>query len=414
MTGHSHFDRSLSIYSLLSSAHRQGSHELFTRLSRESPVHWDAYAAAWLVAGFPEVRTVLTSPNFSAMRITTGRQSTAPSGSALDRAQEIIARQALFLDGARHDAWRTIIRSVVTPARVDILTPWIRTRITQMIESGTGARRDVVDDLARPLPLEVIGRLLGLPPGDLPAIGPWSDAYTRVVTGFEPERNEDVFEAVVEFADYCAEIVRQRRRIPTDDGAGLLVRGADASGLFDDTDIAANLLMLIAAGHQTTTGLLAGAVLERIGPTFGPLHHRSDGPDEVEDLLTRVSPSRFVGRTVVANTELGGQELLAGQSVLVLLAAANWQLLDAETGSHRATRRSVAFGYGRHHCPGAHIARLECRLILEELFRPDRSPVLLDPEIAWSENVNLPCPQHIPIQLMKGAADHAAERGTSR
>ncbi|HEX4813846.1 MAG TPA: hypothetical protein VFV66_13960 [Nonomuraea sp.] len=400
MTARAHDARSLSMYTLSSRAHRQDARSLFSRLSREAPVHWDPYTGTWLVSGRTEAVTACTAEEFSALRMAKPQQKTASSsaGHAHERVSDVIGRQMLFLDGARHTAWRRIMHHVLAPGRVDALAPWVERRVEQLVDSADTGRLDVVGDLAEPLPLDAIANLLGLPTDHLETVRAWSDAYTRMVTGFQPEPDGRADELIAAFMDYALDLVRHARRTPADSGLRALVDGADATGMFTDADIAANLVMLIAAGHQTTTGFLSGAVLERLHPSFGPLTSAPLSEDEVEELLTRVSPSRFVGRVVTRDTTLGGQRLRAGQAVLILLAAANWSMLDARTPT-AAAGRSIAFGHGRHHCPGSRLARLEGRIVLRRLFGGEHPPVLHDEPVQWSGNVNLPCPLSLRISL---------------
>ncbi|UNO43372.1 cytochrome P450 [Streptomyces sp. MST-110588] len=378
-------DRTLSLYTLSSRTGRQDARSLFSRLSREAPVHWDPYAGTWLVAGRDEAAQVCTGEEYSAVRLSELGRSTVPgpSSDTRDRVGDVLARQALFLDGPAHTTWARIIRHALAPGRIDALAPWIRHKAAELVNAGGKDHLDVTTDLAQPLPLDVIARLFGLPAADLAALRVWSNAYTRIVTGVAPEADPEVYARVAEFTDYARDLVKHRRASPGPDSLSTLIAGADAAATAggtgtDDTDIAANLLMLIAAGHQTTTGFLAGAVLERIRPAWGPLGTGLSREAEVEELLARVSPSRFVGRLVTADTDLGGRRLRAGQSVVVLLAAANWSALTGRTDGGPLPRHS-AFGHGRHRCPGARLARLEGRLVLEHLFGAGRHPTLSHP-----------------------------------
>jgi cytochrome P450 len=394
-------DRSLSIYTLMARSRRQDPMELFLRLSREDPVHWDPYAGVWLISSRSAALQVCTDERFSALRLSgTGSARDAVSDDLRERVHDAIARQALFLDEPAHSRWQRIIRRVLAADRISALGPWIDHRIAELIGESDQGRLDVVGDLASPLPLDVIAHLLGIPVADLSVIRQWSDAYTRIVTGFEPVTDARVFSQVSEFLDYAVDLVRYRRGSPADDGIGVLVEAADALGEFSDLDIASNLIMLVAAGHQTTTGFVSGAVLECLRPRFGPVALDSPGPATVDDLLSRVSPSRFVGRHVTEDVELGGKHLRAGQSALVLLAAINWsERDDSAATTSTAMSRHVAFGLGRHHCPGARLAQLEGRLALTHLFRSGHPPTLLEQTIPWSDNVNLPCPTRVDISL---------------
>ena len=402
---HAASDRALSIYNLSTRERPAKTRELFTRLSTEAPVHWDRYAGTWLISHRAEAMTVCTSPRFRERTFNnddgaiaeacpvTGVTTavTEPSG------REAISRQTLFLGEPLHGAWRPLLRAVLSTARVAALEPWIERRIAQLVGNASLEQLDVVADIARPLPFEVMAHLFGLPPHDLPEIRSWSDAYTRIVTGFAPSDHVQEYECVDRFLAYILRRIHMSRSKPGNDGLSILVGRADKLGIFSDVDIAANLIMLVSAAHQTTTGFIAGAVLETLNPSFGPLPVPPASEEGVEELLARVSPSRFVGRMAAEDTELGSRQLQAGQSVLVLLGAINWHEL-AKSRSARAGS-NVAFGLGRHHCPGARLARLEGRLVLEKLFTAERRPVLHEQSVQWSNNVNLPCPERVLISV---------------
>ncbi|MEU9804464.1 hypothetical protein [Mycobacterium sp. NPDC050853] len=392
------FDRSLSIYSLSSRSRRRTPEELFTELSRDHPVRWDPFASVWLVSRRAEALTVLTDGRFSATRFDHSTDSAADKLSAT--VHDAISRQALFLDGPEHARWQSILRKTLAKKYIDEMGDWIRLRTTQLLDAHGEGEADMLAMLARPLPLDVVGQLLNLPIAQLPALPAWSDAYTTVVTGFEPTIDPATYQLVADFLTYCHRLVDERGHDDTTietDGTARFVRAALAVGVDDRLTIASNLMMLISAGHQTTTGFLATVIAQHAGGRL------SD--DEVEKLLVRISPSRFVGRTVLEDLELGGQQLRAGQSVLVLLAAANWHdSVPVPDSAH------LVFGHGKHFCPGAPLARLESQIVLKALFDGSRHLEQTQSACTWNNNVNLPCPVSVPVRI--STDDHSSGRTT--
>ncbi|MDG4789714.1 cytochrome P450 [Micromonospora sp. WMMD1102] len=387
----------MSILSVL--GRPQAQDDLFLRLNREDPVHWDRYAGLWLVSGRSAVEAVLTDKRFSARRTVKAVTSTASDSSGLRSfVHDAIARQALFLDGPEHARWRRIIHHVLEPARVAALEPWIE-EATRSLLADLPEQFDLVATVARPLPLSVVVRLLGLPISDVGEIQEWSDAYTRLVTGVNPVTDPQTISLVADFLGYAVDVVKLGRSRRGDDAVGRMV---GAAGDATDLDLATNLVMLLAAGHQTTTGFLSAAVLDLLSTA----PQRIPRPDlvaaDVERLLARISPSRFVGRHVVGDVDLDGRSLQAGHSVLVLLAAANWAETNGDGHAGSAHGRHLAFGFGRHRCPGAQLARLESRVVLRRIIADPRGLSLVDESTPWSDNINLPSPMCVRIARRTG------------
>ncbi|HUC55783.1 MAG TPA: hypothetical protein VMA95_00170 [Streptosporangiaceae bacterium] len=301
------------------------------------------------------------------------------------RLGDLLSRQLLFLDQPAHSRLRSLTANALSARRIRGLTGEITALARKACGPPDATELDVVLDVARPVPLAVVARLLGLPSADLAALQVMSDAYTRVITGIDRTTDDATLTALESFIDYALEMVREKRRHPGDDATSELVASADAMGGFDDTDLAANLVMLVASGHQTTSGLIAGAVLGRLGLA----EEHQAGPLDVEMALASITPSRFIGRTATADVWLGDRLIGAGQAVLVLLAAIN----QADIGY----RPHLAFGYGPHRCPGALLARLEWRIVVSELLARWQDAVPATETIRWTSNVNLPCPVNLPI-----------------
>jgi cytochrome P450 len=386
--------RRLSMYRLALRPDAETAKKLFTELAAKDPIHWDPYTSSWLVADYNAARKVLTDPVFSSQhdRLVHPDVFSGQNPSSRDTyIQDVLRRQLLFMDGPKHARLRPLIARALSASRVRRLAPLI-TALSDSACEGKDGRIDVVRDVARPVPLKVVAELLGLEPVGRDLLRRFSDAYTKVITGVDRTIDDNTLNVLAEFVEYALGVIHDKRWHPGDDTVSELVRDADRIGGFDDLDLAANLVMLVAAGHQTTTGLIAGTVAEWMSPSRDiDTQTRLD----VDRVLATISPSRFIGRTALADTVLDGHAIRAGQTVLVLLAAVNWSTVDGHSAH-------LAFGAGAHRCPGALLARLEGQIVLDRLHRRWSAATMDTPEIQWSRNFNLPCPTALPLTLPHG------------
>ncbi|NEA30608.1 cytochrome P450 [Streptomyces sp. SID13031] len=376
--------RELSIYSLTTGDGAGRARELFGALAERGPVHWDPYVAAWLICGVTEVTAVLADDRFSSYR-SAYSHGEAPAAGETDL-NAVAARMLLLKDGADHLRLKRVVQAVLSPRRIKALEPWMRELAAELLPAGSGPM-DFAGTVARDFPLRVLAKLLGIPAADLPMVLAGSDAMTEIVGGLNPTLDEEVHRKARRLHDYALRMVREARANPRDDGTTDFVAAADAAGGFDDADIAANLVMLIASGHQTLPGFLTLSLQDAFAQPDKALR-------PVPDALAHVTPSRFVGRVVTERVELGGCLLETGDAVVVLLAAANWSLPPAEPGK---PLRHLAFGHGRHRCAGAAMAELEAAVMFDRLAAV--CPVTGSGTPTLNTDVNLPALTSQPIEL---------------
>jgi len=374
-------DRRLSLYRLALHPSQEAADELFGSIAAEDPFHWDPYTKTWLVAEREAALRVLDDPAFSSRPHRVAHPDIMQPSSRLG---DMLSRQLLFLDGAAHARLRPLVVRALSGRRIRGLTREITALAEQACGAPDRAVLDVVGDVACPVPMAVIGLLLGLPCTDYDNLRVMSDAYTRLITGIDRTTDDATLTALESFIDFALDVVRCKRRHPADDATSELIAAADRLGGFDDMDLAANLVMLVASGHQTTSGFIAGAVLNRLGPAA----ERRSEPFDVEAALAEVSPSRFIGRTASRDVRINGRLITAGQSVLVLLASVN-RAYASRAAPH------LAFGHGPHRCPGAMLARLEGRLVVNTVLKRCHDAIPGADTVRWSDNINLPRPESL-------------------
>jgi len=261
-----------------------------------------------------------------------------------------------------------------TPRRIARLEPHIQALVDDLLDQvpGTGAW-DFVSRFAGPLPAIVIADMLGVPREDRDRFRTWSTALIQS----NPARGEfgPGLEAAAALYDYFRSFLEERRNHPKDDLMTALVHAEVDGDHLNDDELLGFCLLLLVAGHETTTNLLSNSavVLARHPESRRQLADHSElVPAAVEELLRYDSPVQGLARTLTRPIDLHGQRMNAGDTVLLLFGSANrddWAFPEADCFNiHRAPERQVAFGRGIHFCLGAALARLEARIALEALL----------------------------------------------
>jgi cytochrome P450 len=235
--------------------------------------------------------------------------------------------------------------------------------LDQVQDQGTF---DVIRDLAYPLPATVIGRLLGVPSSDLDALKAWSDAIAGSFT-WAPDTMLAAHGAFVELTDYMEKLID--RGAAQDGVLTAALVDAHNAGFLSRDDMLAQCVMLLFAGHETTTNLIGNGVLALLTHPAELDRLRSEPSlieSAVEELLRFDSPTQATFRTIAEDFELRGQRLRQGDHVLLMLGSANRdpeQFADPDTPNlARRDNRHLAFSQGPHFCLGAVLARLEAKI----------------------------------------------------
>ncbi|HVH19060.1 MAG TPA: cytochrome P450, partial [Myxococcota bacterium] len=226
-----------------------------------------------------------------------------------------------------------------------------------------------------PVPMYTIADLLGVPREDRPHFKRWSDAMIAAGGGL---RSADTDAALVEMLGYFQRILEARRREPRDDLVSTLANAEIDGDRLQDPEILMFCITLLAAGNETTRNLISGGTLllaRHADERRRLLREPGLLPGAVEEMLRWWTPVQSFIRVATADTQLRGREIRAGQVVLLLYASANrdeevWgdEADRFDVARDHTRRRHLAFGFGEHLCLGAPLARLEARVVLEELL----------------------------------------------
>ncbi|HVW16663.1 MAG TPA: cytochrome P450, partial [Solirubrobacteraceae bacterium] len=284
-----------------------------------------------------------------------------------------------------HTRLRGFVKKAFTPRRIASLEPDVREIAMRTIDGfASRGRADLVAELAHELPALVIFRLLGIPDEDVPSVKEWAQSRVLMNFGDRPlAEQEHHARNLVRYWDYCRELVAARLESPQDDLPGELARiYLEGDQTLTVDEIAGLVYGQLTAGHETTTALLSSGlrtlleqreVWERLCADPGLI------PAAVEELVRIGTPVFAWKRVTRAPATVGGVELPAGTKLLLLLGSANRdEAVFPDAGRIDLERdnatRHLAFGLGIHFCLGAPLARLEAKVVLEELTR--RLPTL--------------------------------------
>jgi cytochrome P450 family 142 subfamily A polypeptide 1 len=285
------------------------------------------------------------------------------------------------LDDPQHKRRRNLVNRGFTVRRVRDHEPRLRQLCDELIDAvSERGECDFVADIARWIPMVVIGDLLGIEPGDRGLLLKWSDeivggGHAAEIADAE-ERRAYVRGVAQEYGAYIQGVIEDRRRRPRDDLMTLLVQGEVDGDRLDEIEIHQESLLILIGGDETTRHVMTGGLEQLIRNPEQKRRLIADPsllPSAVEEMLRWVSPIQNMNRTVTRDTELRGQKLREGDRVLLLYPSGN---RDARKFARpevfdvaREPNEHVAFGgFGTHFCLGASLARLELSVLFERLL----------------------------------------------
>ncbi|KAB2342500.1 cytochrome P450 [Actinomadura rudentiformis] len=282
----------------------------------------------------------------------------------------------LALDPPRHTRMRALVSRGFTPRRVKELEEGIldltRRYLDPLVEAGEG---DFIETFAGKLPMDVISQMMGVPEADRAEVRRLADLVVHREEGLNDVPPAGM-EAALTLAGYYEQMVAERRKHPAEDLTSALLEAEVDGDRLEDREIIAFLFLIVVAGNETTTKLLANALYwgwRNPGESRKALDDAGRVEDWIEETLRYDTSSQMLARTVAQETTWHGQTIPAGERMLLLVGSANRDprvFARADTYDiDQDTSQLISFGGGRHFCLGANLARLEARIALTEFVR---------------------------------------------
>jgi cytochrome P450 len=388
-------------------------HELFAVHRREAPVYWHEPTentpdgeGFWSVATYAETLAVLKDPvTFSS--VTGGER---PFGGTLLQDLAIAGQVLNMMDDPRHSLIRRLVSSGLTPRMIRLVEDDLRARTSRLLDAVVpGEPFDFLVDIATELPMQMICILLGVPESErhwlFEAIEPQFDyggSRKASLAQLTPE------EAGSRMYSYGQELIASKRAQPTDDMLSVVANaaldGAEAPAM-SDLELYLFFSLLFSAGAETTRNAVAGGLLALAEHPDQLQALRADFdalPVAIEEMVRWTSPSPSKRRTATRSVTLGGASVEAGQKVQIWEGSANRDahVFDRadEFDIARKPNPHLGFGQGIHYCLGANLARLELRVLFEELFSRFHSVRVVRP-VEWTRSNRHTGIRHLVVEL---------------
>jgi cytochrome P450 len=309
-------------------------------------------------------------------------------------------------DGERHSLLRAIVNRGFTPRQITAWESRAREVVAGCMTKLRSGAFDVVRDLAIPLPVTMIAEMLGIEPERHHDFKRWSDTVIDNATGagranpFGPA----ILDAFAEMTTYVVRIARRRRKQPADDLISQLVSLDGGVGL-SPIELVQFVALLLVAGNETTTNLIGNATAALLANPEQLARVAGDPslmPGLIEEAVRYDSPIQLVFREALADVEIAGVRIPAGALVVPMLGSANRderRFPDPDRFDvGRNPQGHVGFGFGKHFCLGASLARLEARIVLEALV-PELSKLeRVDERVARVDSFLVRGPKRLPLR----------------
>jgi cytochrome P450 len=391
-------------------------HELFALHRREAPVYWHAPTehtpdgeGFWSVATYAETLAVLKDPvTFSS--VTGGER---PFGGTLLQDLSIAGQVLNMMDDPRHSQIRRLVSSGLTPRMIRLVEDDLRARTCRLLDAVVrGEPFDFLVDIAAELPMQMICILLGVPESErhwlFEAIEPQFDFGEARTASTSQLSQLSVEEAGSRMYSYGQELIASKRAEPTDDMlsvvANAMLDDANAPAM-SDLELYLFFSLLFSAGAETTRNAVGGGLLALAEhpEQLGTLREDFDTlPTAVEEIVRWTSPSPSKRRTATRSVTVGGASVQAGQKVQIWEGSANRDASVFDRADEfdiaRKPNPHLGFGQGVHYCLGANLARLELRVLYEELFSRFQSVRVVRP-VEWTRSNRHTGIRHLVVEL---------------
>ena len=340
----------------------------YAEMRRENPVFLDPQRQNYNIFRFEDVEKVLSEWETFSSQFNRGRASSNMPLSA----------SMISTDPPKHRQLRGLVTQAFTPRAVEKLAPRIHTIVRELLDNLQGlGRMDMIADLAYPLPVIVIAEMLGVPTEDQERFKHWSDEVVKLANfgdGINPKAFSNP--VMMEMGMYFMNLIQERTQNPQDDLISALAQAQINGQKLEMLELLGFCILLLVAGNETTTNLIANTVLAftENPAAWQDLRQNSElVPGAVEEGLRYRSPAQSMFRITTQEVEIAGTRIPAGAHLVAWIGSANRDgdiFEDPDRFDiHRSPNKHIAFGKGIHYCLGAPLARLEAKIAFEEMAK---------------------------------------------
>jgi len=346
------------------------------------PVHWSEQWDSWMMTRYEDVKAALSDwRRFSSAGKSHRYMRHLPTDlrEELRPYEENFSTGLINSDPPGHTRLRTLVNQAFKPKVIEALRPHIQSIVDGLLDAvGDAGRMDLVTDFAYLFPTTVIARMLGVPLEDRDRFIDWANGINapHMTRRVEPDRFRDAQRELLGLKEYFRRLYRKRLEKPQDDLMSRLAVASVEGDRFTEEELLATNVTLVMAGFESTMSLIGNGMLALLRNRDQLEKLRADPSlieSAVEELLRYVSPVQRQLRVVMEDLEVGGKRIRKGQLAALLIGAANRdpdRFPDPDRlDITRSDNDHIAFGWARHTCVGAHLARLEGQVAINTILR---------------------------------------------
>lgn len=381
----------------------------YHRLRLEEPVHRN-FLGSWVLTRYADVKAVLRSPRFRSDNLPQRLKDKNPylknQQKNLDALAENTSKWLLHLEPPDHTRLRGVVGKAFSAGMIECMRPQIQEIVDELI--GNVQHRgsmDIISELARPLPVRVISRMLGVPIEIQNQVYQWANDISGILDPLNSlETLAHMNGVILEFSESFRKLIAEREREPKEDLISTLVAAKNQGGKFSDSELLSVCMLLFATGEETTVNLIGNGMMAL-------LHHPAQMErlkrepiiiqSAVEELLRYDSPIQRIARIATEDVEIGGEKIAAGEQVILYLGAANRdpaQFPDPDRlDLTRSDNHHLAFADGIHNCLGAALARVEAQIANNTLVQRLPDLKLQTDTLEWRKNIALRGLKALPV-----------------
>lgn len=364
---------SMSLVAALDPAVQANLYGFYDELRDRHPVYWDEGVRAWVVTSHSLAVQCCTDQTLSSVRF----PDLTKLPELLKPFATVFSEQMLYKDAPDHTRIRSLLTRLFTPKAIESLRPKIERSVDELIAAFAGAGKvDVIGQFAYPLPMGVVCDLLDVPKSERPQMKKWSAPIAAVMSN--AKSTDETTSAAVSAVEAMAAWFNDFVDCHGDDAESEVIRAfvdAERAGNISRSELTANLVLMMIAGHETTTNLIGNGLLALINhpEQLADLSQRGIlDRQSFDELLRYDSPVQILLRRATGPMVLGDAEISAGETMLIVVGAANRDPA-AWTDAHRLDLartgvKHLGFGHGAHACLGAALARLEAEIAFPRLL----------------------------------------------
>ena len=388
-------------------AFRDNPYRSYRQLRQTDPVHWSDTFNFWVLTRYADCVSLLRHSQASVNprdweRYNDYVEALGGEGAAADMEQHWM----LLKNPPDHTRLRKLATKAFTPRVVEGMRPHIQHIVDDLLDQ-VAARDgfDIIADLAFPLPVIVIAELIGVPVQDREQFKEWTGTLARsldpVIT---PEIAQAADRATESFVAYFTHLIAERRARPQQDMLSALIAVEEEGDRLSQDELLANVILLFAAGHETTMNLIGNGMLALFRHPDQLARLRADPgliQTAVEEFLRYDGSVQMTFRAALDDIEIGGKRIRKNQQALILLGSANHDPAQfANPDQLDITRQDnphITFSHGIHHCLGAPLARIEAQLAINSLLERLPRLRLATDAVEWREMVTLRGLRELPV-----------------